>query len=239
MIPKKEVEKNYTYLLSGILEYEDGTRFSGDSGKGNQYRYYRNKTNEISTQREDIDIIIFDRLRAYLTDNNVYGDLLKKAIQIKNQSLPEKQNDLKLVEQKLKDLQVRDKELPEKLLKSSSSDPIFMDWLQNQVSTMATERGQLEAERDSILREIQRIKDNSGLSKVHEKMEELIGNFDNLSDTQKRNLIARVFKRVVVKSNNELELHIYGQPLLKPNAPNRRKKSTDSELNGRGSRTTR
>ena len=93
MIPKKEVEKNYTYLLSGILEYEDGTRFSGDSGKGNQYRYYRNKTNEISTQREDIDIIIFDRLRAYLTDNNVYGDLLKKAIQIKNQSLPEKQND--------------------------------------------------------------------------------------------------------------------------------------------------
>ena len=105
-----------------------------------------------------------------------------------------------------------------------------MGWLESQVETMQAQKKHILSEIDWLERQKRKIEATHGLDKLEQHLQDFVDNFKNLSRTQERNLIDRIFERIIIRSGNVLELRIFGEP---PTGI-RRTKSSDSELNGRG-----
>ena len=61
-------KRSRVYLLTGILQFEDGSRFTGHSGtarNGNPKYYYLNSKNNIKVPAEEVEGAVFDSLRMF------------------------------------------------------------------------------------------------------------------------------------------------------------------------------
>ena len=234
---KKRSGKGHTYMLSHILEFEDGSKFRGESAKSGQHRYYRNKKNGISIPIKSLDDVIFERVKLYIKNSRQFERLLRKSMEIQSEKLPVVKSHISSIEIQLKKLDQHEKSLQEKLIQDSDGGTTFMSWLEKSVQKLESDRQKLKRELELQNREYKKICDDSGLSKIAEKMKQMVNGADKLSGTQKRRLAEQIFKKIVVKKGNQLELHIYGEPPTDGARHNWRNKSLDSEVNGRGWKT--
>ena len=236
-IHKKRSGKDHIYLLSHILKYEDGTSFRGESAKSGQHRYYRNKKHKIAIPIQTIDEMVVERVKRYLgKDQKLFQRLLTKAIKRNEERLPLIESRVSQLQDELASLNEREKGLQDKLLSDSSPSDILMGWLEKSVVEINSRRTEIQTQIETLRADQNKIADEIGLSDTLGKMKELISDFGKLTGTQKRTIIEQIFKEVVIKKDNVIELKIYTES---PGGPrhNMEDRSLDRELNGRGSRT--
>ena len=227
---KRSGKDNYIYLLSNVLRHEDESKFGGQPGKDRQYRYYYNAKHKIRIRCDELDPIILKRVKEYLTDNDVFPAMVRRAIERQHAELPSIATEMATKEKALAELDLAEKELNSKLLDSEVRNrPGFMDWLENQVTELKAKRLRLRSELETLKQSHQTIMDRSGFPNLEKALKEFSKGFDELSRVQQRSLIEKIIREVRVLPGNKLEIRIYGEP---PNGV-RRKQSTDSELNGR------
>ncbi len=85
---------------------------------------------------------------------------------------------------------------------------------------------------DALVRTKERVIGQAGFDNIEKLLKDFTRGFDDLTPVQQRNLIERVIQEVRVLPGSKLEIRIYGEPPIGGG----RKKSTDSELNGRDDR---
>jgi DNA invertase Pin-like site-specific DNA recombinase len=85
---KQSGSDNFIYLLSHVLYYEDGTKFSGQAGKGRAYRYYFNKENNIRIRHDEIDKIVVKDIRQYFLDQKQFSVMVENAVKLRQAELP-------------------------------------------------------------------------------------------------------------------------------------------------------
>lgn len=66
--PKNLRNRKRVYLLSGLLIFEDGSKFTGKSGRGrlgDVHYYYVNAQNKITLQADQLELVVINSLRVY------------------------------------------------------------------------------------------------------------------------------------------------------------------------------
>lgn len=104
-----------------------------------------------------------------------------------------------------------------------------MDWLKNEVEKITQKKVKKEQEL-AILNVAQAdLLKKSGLENLQKTALEFIARFEELSGVEKREFIARMIHKIVIKQNNKLELHVLWDP---KQGVTWTTKSSVSDLNG-------
>ncbi len=235
---KKTGRDDYVYLLSRILFHEDGSRFTGESAKEGNYRYYYNAKHKMRTMCEDIDKLVLKRVKDYLCDSAVFKKLAETAIK-------QSQTELQKVDKEISDMkaELEKNDQAEDDLKKDLMDPEkrrsekFMHWLEDEALPSIEAKNKrltVDLENKRIYRE--NLIRSSGLEKLQEVVREMVGKLDKLTGTEKRNFIERIIMSVTLRPGNVLELKVNSEPPSRVTAL--RNHFSGSSLNG-GSDGTR
>ena len=158
---KRSGKEDYTYLLSHSLYYEDGSKFSGQPGKGRKYRYYHNRTHDVRIRCDHLDPLVADRVKACFQESGRFSQLVKEAILRRQEALPKLEAELARVRKELRDLQRAEENMADHLMDPArQTDPAFMPWLQEQVGQLKRRRDRLAGELQAL--EQQRRRDQKG-----------------------------------------------------------------------------
>lgn len=233
---KKTTKTNYTYLLSHILKYEDGTPFSGQPGKGNEYRYYYNKHHNLRLRCEEIESLVIQDLRESFLQSDRFNQLVAEAVKRRQAELPRVEVQIREAQKKVKELETASNELRAQLANPERrSQTGFMDWLAQQVETLSKDHQRAEAEVEALERGRTELLRTSGLDDVQSKAKKLLNRFDAVNGVEKRELIEKLVRKIEVRPENRLRLHLSiqrgGRPLASSSVT-LRNQSTGSEGNG-------
>ncbi len=227
---KRSGRDNHIYLLSNLLFFEDDTSFGGQPGKNREYRYYYNKKNKIRIRCDELDPIIIRRFKSYVKDHDLYQGLVQQAIRRRQTNLPKVDAQIQTLRKALADLDDGEAKLRGELFKPGQKGDGFMPWLEEQVSETKKQREQKLRDLDALERARKEVLEQAGLSDLDKLLKEFMDGFDDLTPVQQRNFVEKFIKKIVVKPGNKIDLHLYGESPLGA----KRKKSTDSDLYGRG-----
>lgn len=212
---KKVGKDEYTYLLTNVLQFEDDTRFTGEIGRGNggEYRYYRNSSNDIRIRSDEIDPIICTRIKTYIQNHVEFEKLLETAIRQRQMELPKLDTQMNQISKELEKIEQAETDLRDKLLDSSQrSEPNFMKWLEGQVNQLEGQKKQKAKELEMLERVKADILRKAGLVDLKVTIQEFIDDYDKLTGTEKRNLLEKIVRRVIIKRDNELVIELFGEP---------------------------
>lgn len=212
---KKHVRsgKNYMYLLTSVLQFEDGSTFTGQWPK-RKHRNYWNKKNRVRLYCDEIDKIIIDRVKSYMSGNTRYQEMITEFVKKKNSRITTVDTWLKQKDEALAKISKREADLREKLFDPSNRGRKgFMEWLEEQVSLTLEEKKRIEGEKEVLLRRKTKEQDQAGLKLLERSLEDFVENFDSLCRRRQKVYINRIFHKIVVKENGkEIELYIHGEP---------------------------
>jgi site-specific DNA recombinase len=210
---KKSGSGNYIYLLSHILYSEDGTRFSGQGAKGGLYRYYWNEKSGDRIHCEEIDDKVITHIRGYIQRADGFSELVRKAIQLREQKLPEVDSKLREVRTQIEETAGAESDLKKQLLNSEiRSRPNLLPWLEEEVMKLRQQHQQLLARADDLDRQRRDILARSGLEDVEATAREFAKRIQKLTRTEQRTLIERIVQRIVVRKDNNLEFQLKWAP---------------------------
>ncbi len=231
---KKSGKDNHVYLLSHILKFEDGTPFSGQPGKGLQYRYYYNKKNKIRIRCDEIEPFIIREIRQEFGSDDRFSAMVESAIKRRQTELPKVVYQIKSVQKRLAEVLETSSELRNQLTdKERRSQHGFMDWLSEQVGSVTAEQSKLQLELESLERIKSELLRVSGLEDLQSQVNKLLGRFNKIAPVEQRSLIERIVKRIVIKPGNRMDLHMFeGVSDRAAETVTLRNKSTEIEGNG-------
>lgn len=240
---KKRVgSEKWVYLLSHILYYEDGSRFTGQVAKNRQYRYYYNNKNKIRINCSDIDKVIIKRIKCYFEENEVFQKLVERSLKNKLQLIPLIDKKILRIERELTSARSSVDNIKANLLNETKIESKeFIELVESTYEEQRTKIQKLESDLSSLkIRKVE-LKKNSGLHDIAKASKELIDKFKTLTGTEKRNLIEKVVHKIIIRSDNKIVLELNSAPKrslmdTKPSV-NLEDKSTDSEVDGSRGRT--
>ncbi len=206
---KRSGKDGRIYLLTHILQYEDGSTYYGGSAKGRQYFYYYSKGEGPNIQCEDIEKVVIDRIKAYFKGSEIFAKLVENAVKKRIEELPKIDHEITRIQNELHDLDDANKDLREQLrekeLRSRSS---FMNWLEDEVEKIREQKQRKEQDIEILFLARADLMKKSGLESLEQTASEFIAKFDQLTGVQKRSFIERMISRVVIKKDNKIELHV-------------------------------
>lgn len=235
---KKRVGKTgYTYLLSQVLFYEDGSPMKGEPGKKGRYRWYRSKKAKVKAHCGPLDQKIIEQLKLMLTDNAKFRELVEQSIRGRDAALATIDAETLQVERELKRCETQNSELRSQLLSKlgtspaaeGSRDSTLLDWLNAQVKTLQEDQNRYEKQLRFLRESKEDVMKRTGLSSLRETVREFVDGFDKLSGTERRNLLEKIVSKVVLKRDNRVELYLAADPnSVPPPSVMGRNQSSDS-----------
>lgn len=202
------------YLLSQILFYEDGTKFSGAGahGRNEDYEYYHCRAKKFRIRKEKIESAILQRVKEYLSNS----EILKKMIDETNQTADQGKNLLADRISELKTKLFENKKVIEGfsnyIRQAALSNPLQLDSV---IRTITSERDKAETENLVLERELATSEKQLGELKLENQdkamrtnLESLLKNFDKQEDKKKRDIIHLIIPRIVVHEDNKLEIWV-------------------------------
>ena len=227
---KRSGKHNRVYLLSHILEYEDGTKYKGGPGKSGQYYYYYSKALGPNIRCEEIDSAVIERIKGYFKGNDIFKKLVESAVKRRTYELPKIEQKIHKIESELREIESQNNELRERLRDNENrSRSGFMDWLEEEVEKLQACRSQKEQELKEFIKAKLDLVKKSGLETLEETAQTFIERFDYLTPTEKRIFVERMIDKVVIKKDNKLELHVLWES---KKGVTRTTKSSSSESSG-------
>jgi len=227
---KRNGKDGRIYLLSHILKFEDGSGYYGGPGKDRQYFYYYCKGEGPNVPCDEIEQMVIERIKAYFEDSDIFKRLVADAIEKRTEELPKIEQKIVRIKKEMQELEDENRDLVEQLReKSIRVQPGFMDWLAEEVEKIKLKKQKKEEELSILLHAQADLIKKSGLENLQKTASEFISKFDQLTGVQKRAFIERMIKKIVIKSNNQLELHVLWDP---KKGVTRMTKSSISEASG-------
>src|SRR6185503_4980150 len=171
-----------------------------------------------------------DKIKGYFQSSEKFESLVREAIKIRQSNLPRTDEEIKRVKTQLRELENAEADLRKQLLDESvRARAGFLSWLELEVGKIQSQKDQLSVQLEYLERHRRDILEKSGLENLRGKVTEFVDRFDELSDVEKRTLVEQIVKRIVVRKDNKLELHVQWSP---PGVLEDR--FLDLEENGRG-----
>ncbi len=227
---KRSGKDGRIYLLSHILQFEDGSTYYGGPAKDRQYYYYYCKGPGPNLACDEIEKIVIDRIKAYFKGNDIFTRLVEEAVKKRISELPRIDHEIGRIQKELQDLDDETRDLRNELReKSQRSKPAFMSWLEEQIEKIGEQKAKKEQEVAVLLHARSDLMQKSGLENLEKTASEFIAKFDELTGVQKRDFIERMIAKIVIKEDNQLELHVLWDP---KKSVTRTTKSTISDWNG-------
>lgn len=227
---KRSGKEGRIYLLSHILYFEDGSSYYGGPGKSRQYFYYYCKGPGPNLRCDELEKIVIERVKTYFKGNDIFARLVENAVKKRISELPKIDHEISRIQKELKDLDDESQELRDQLKeKAQRSKPGFMNWLEEEVEKIKTQRIKKEQELGILLHARIDLMQKSGLESLEKTASEFINKLDELNGVQKRHLIERMIAKIVIKKDNQLELHVIWDP---QKSVTRMTKSSISEQSG-------
>jgi DNA invertase Pin-like site-specific DNA recombinase len=206
------------YSLTGLLEYQDGTSFTGYSGTGRgdkTYNYYRNPENKLLLDASTLEKAVVKSLRVFEKDKDMtaYASKFKKQTSTKVMALKSKSRE---VEATLKTLMAEEDALRSKLLSNSIPNDQIIKWLEAQLRSIEVRRVESTTVLDNIHREELMLK--TAITSPLSLKKSLKALFDALSKAKpevQRGIFRKLFKKITVYKNNKLKVE-WAIPVCKP-----------------------
>ena len=207
--PRVRCSGDHIYLLTGILEYEDGSTFYGQPAKGKQYRYYYNRKNDVRIRCDELDDLVIKRLKKYLRGHECFIKLVEQANKMKSESLSEVEAELKQLREELQKINEAESDIYFQLKNSEKrSNPDFMEWLEDQVCELKSEKDALKKKMDTCQRVHQELTNSQPLDNTQKLLSSALRQFSKLTPTQKKRFVTKVIKRIIVKEKECIEIHL-------------------------------
>lgn len=207
---KRRTGKNYVYLLTTLLEHEDGTTFYGHPAKQKQYRYYYNKKNQLRIRCDEIDDLVMKRLNDYLSKEEAFISLVKKAMTLKNKKLPEIKARICELEKDLTQIEKEEGGIKTQLLVTDGiNHKGVMQWLETQIEKVSYDKSAVLQQLDSLKEAQVQLSTSIQLDKLKDSLKVFLGQFKKLPNQNKRGLLERIFQKIVIKTDGVIELHIF------------------------------
>ena len=202
------------YYLSGILHFEDGTKFSGAGahGRNQEYQYYHCPKQKFRLTKDEIEELIINRVKEYLTNSEVLKKMIAEANSMANMGTA-------LIQEEVTNLRKRIKEgrqvidgFSNYVRQAALTSP---DKLETVIRTITEERDKAQTEVLLLERELtfkegrlRELKDDRKDKEMREHLDGLLKNFDSQDDLKKREIIQLIIPRAIVYKDNKLELWV-------------------------------
>lgn len=201
------------YMLSHVLEFEDGSTYYGGPAKDRQYFYYYCKGKGPNIRCEEIESVVIDRIKCYFRGNKLFQRLVENAVKKRIQELPKLDSQIGHVQKELSVLEEENNDLRSQLRdKAKRSGMGFMRWLEGEVEKIQKSKEEKERELALLLHARSELIRKSGLERLESTAQEFIARFDSLTGVQKRDYIERMIAKVVIKKDNKIEIHVLWEP---------------------------
>ncbi len=207
---KRWAGNSYVYLLTTLLSHEDGSNFTGQPAKQRQYRYYHNKSNGIRIRCDELDGLVLKRLNEYLSNDEHFSSLVTKAMTKKSDDIPNYKSKIHKLEKELGRIEKEEGGIKGQLLVTHQEDQkIVSKWLEEQVLKISTRKNEIEDELRSLRVTLDELSQPIQIDLLKDSVKVFLDQFKKLPNENKRGFLERFFQKIVIKSNNVIELHIY------------------------------
>ncbi|MBF0315285.1 MAG: recombinase family protein [Oligoflexia bacterium] len=218
---------NYIYLLSHILYDENGNRLTGQSAEGRVgtiHRYYGNTAPsggggtkcKLRVRCDELDKAIIDRIKSYLINSKTFEQMLETALKRRQLDLHKIESNLSSYRGKMAELEKKEQDLQEQFLNMENREKRsgeFLDWIEAQVKNVAKDKERYQGEVQYLEGLKRDIIEQTGLDNIRVLVKDFVNRFDTLTGTEKRNLIEKVISKVVIRSDQQIEIHVHWEPV--------------------------
>lgn len=204
---KRQGTRKFCYYLSNLLVFEDGTPFKGHSanGRGGRYRYYKNAVNKTSIKVEEIHKLIIERFKAYVANSKVLIKMIEEEFANRVLYVGNIEKEIRSVKRQIKSKKDTLEQLEEKGFSDIGFDN-FQKLYSRSESTLETLKLRLEGLEEQKVN----LSKKHNLETTEARLKKFYECFSKGSETQKRDMLEMIFKKVVVLKNNKLKLILWG-----------------------------
>lgn len=232
---KKSGTNGYVYMLSNLLQCEDGARFSGQCAKGGAYRYYFAPQKKLRVHADEIDTVIVRQLKEHFGDDKNFQNMLGKMIRERNEQLPEIEQAIRSKANEIETIDSEESALRSKVVGGNGLlNASLVEWLSKALPEMQQRRSSACAAKEKLELQRRDILDRQGVLDLRKTATTYLDRFSSLTGVQKRNFMEKIVESVIVRSDNTLEIRFLGRP--EAMGVNERKKSLYYEGNGSSGR---
>lgn len=121
------------------------------------------------------------------------------------QKLARALNEIKNVQKSITDLEDRNRQISDKLLSNDLTDEL-MTWLSEQITAIKKDLSFKSIELERLNTKRAELKDESGLQDIQKQIKKSLQGFDGLTRFQQRSLLTKIISKVVIRSDNQLEV---------------------------------
>lgn len=207
---KRWTGNSYVYLLTTLLSHEDGSNFTGQPAKQRQYRYYHNKKNNIRIRCDELDDLVLKRLNEYLSNDEHFKSLVHKASNQKSETIPSIKSKMAKLEKELQKIECDEDGIKGQLLVTTQDDKqIVHKWLEEQILKISQRKSEIHGELGSLKAILGELSAPIQIDLLKDSLKMFLDQFKKLPNQNKRGFLERFFQKIVIKTNNVIELHIY------------------------------
>lgn len=211
---KRSGLNNHVYLLSGLLQATDKSRYHGVSAKKGTYRYYYNKKANILLECEKYDNLIRKEVVKYFTSDGGFQKKIKKVYKELYKKIPEIN---KRIDEKKKELlkNTAEQEYLGDTFKGKKLDnPFYRRWLEEEVVRLTSDQQKIEKELSIAENQKAEIQNKRMLKEYNEDLDSFLSdNFKKLSPTIQKDIIEKVIYKITLTNRNHSEIGF--QPICK------------------------
>lgn len=200
------------YLLSGILQHEDGSTLSGTSGTGRsgiRRYYYSSKIHKLTIDAEAVEKAVLSKLEDYCRSEKKLEDVVqqlrsKKLSQL--ELLKQQEND---VRRTAKDLQMKEEGFTKILMtQKDGSTPETLEMIEAQLSKHKKQKEELSLQLVSIEKDRTDLQTNeTEIKTVKTKVDELLVRLKQAAPLSKRTLLRSIFQKIELRNGNEIKIY--------------------------------
>lgn len=202
------------YFLTGILEHEDGTKFSGAAagGRNDHYEYYHCKKHKLRIQKDRIESLILKRIKDYMQDSELLNKLIADVKPMADMGKNLIKNEVSKIKARIKENLKVIEGFTNYLRQAALTD---VSSLESTLRTIGLERDRAETEnqvlerelanKENQLHELNSDKKEKGLK---EFLDQVMKNFDKMSDSKKREIIHTIIPKIQILPKNKLKLFV-------------------------------
>ena len=202
------------YYLSGILYYEDGSKFSGAGahGRNEEYQYYHSPKNKFRLTKDEIEGIIIKRVKEYLSNSDILKKMIADTNSMANMGVPLLQEELLVLRKRVQESRQVIEGFSNFVRQAALTNPDKIDAV---IRTITEERDKAQTEillleRELVFKEerLRELKEDRKDKEMREHLEGLLKNFDSQDDLKKREIIQLIIPKAIVHKDNKLEIWV-------------------------------
>lgn len=202
------------YLLSGILQHEDGNKFTGAAagGRNEHYEYYHCRAKNLRIPKDKIEILILKRIKEYLRNSELLKKLLADIKPMADMGIPILREEISEIKKSISENKKIIEGFSNYLRQAALTDTTN---LEAAIRTIGVERDRAETEiqllernlvnKENQLCELSSDQKGNGLK---DYLEQVLKNFDNEEPHKKRLIVHTIIPRIEVLPKNKLRLHL-------------------------------